>query len=272
MRLAISNIAWLPGENAAALEALRQAGVEALEAAPTLLFSDPLAVSEAQALARRRELEQAGVRVVAFQALLFGRPELQVFDPATHPALLDVLARLSALAGALGAGPLVFGSPKNRLRKDLPFAEALARAADLFRRAAETAAAHGAALCIEPNASDYGCDFVTDTAEALALTAAVDHPGFGLHLDAGVLTMNQEDAAAALATAVPGLRHFHASEPFLARLGDGTTDHRGLGRLLRDLDYQGFVSIEMRSDPAGGNVEHVARCLRLAREAYLADQ
>lgn len=271
MRLAISNIAWLPGEAPAALEAMRQAGVDALEIAPTLLFENPLAVSEAQARAKRAELEATGVRVVAFQALLFGRPELKVFDPATHPALLDLLERLSALAGSLGAGPLVFGSPKNRQRGDLPFPEALPRAADLFRRAAEKAAAHGVTLCIEPNAKDYGCDFVTDTCEALALVKAVGHPGFGLHLDAGVLAMNGEEPEAALGAALPGLRHFHASEPFLERLGAGRVDHRRLGGLLRQLGYEGCVSIEMRSDAAGGNVEHVARCLRLARDCYLAD-
>ncbi len=269
MRLAISNIAWLPTENEAALQAMLQEDVRSLEAAPTLLFPNPLEAGASQVLALRDRLSAQGIRVVAFQALLFNRPELQVFDPACHKALLDILARLSVLAGLLGAGPLVFGSPKNRLRGAMPFAEALDKAAAFFRLAAERAEAQGAVLCIEPNAAAYGCDFVTDTGEALALVEAVDHPGFGLHLDAGVLAMNGEDPEAALRRAVPRLRHFHASEPFLERIGAGKTDHGRLGKLLHDLGYQGHVSIEMRSDPAGNNVESVARCLRLARRCYM---
>lgn len=268
MHIAISNIAWRQEENDSVLAALASLGIRFLELAPTLVFSDLASAGEAEAKGQAAQLQGQGFQAVAFQALLFGRPELKVFDPETHAPLLALLDRVSALAGWMGAGPLVFGSPKNRQRGDLPFETALARAAGFFREAAAICARNGATLCIEPNAPDYGCDFVTNTAEAAALVQAVDHPGFGLHLDAGVMTMNGENHEAAIELAMPYLRHFHASEPFLARLTERKTDHQRLGQALRAAGYQGIVSIEMRSDPTGDNVAPVAECVRLTLEAY----
>ncbi|MCB2187077.1 MAG: sugar phosphate isomerase/epimerase [Deltaproteobacteria bacterium] len=263
MQIAVSNIAWRPDEAPEVLAQLAGLGITGLELAPTLAFPGFPAVSQAQAREQRARWADQGFAVVAFQALLFGHPEFQVFDPATHPAFLAHLARVAELAGWLGAGPLVFGSPKNRLRGELPWEAALEQAAGFFRRAAALAWDHGAALCLEPNAPGYGADFLTDTGETVALAARVDHPGCGVNLDAGVLTMNGEDYDAAVDLALARMRHCHASEPFLNRvsLGPGGpehTDHPRLAVALRKHGYQGWVSLEMRSDPDGPNPRAVA--------------
>ena len=57
-------------------------------------------------------LYDRGVSVVALQALLFGRPDLVLFEsPERRSATLDYLEGVLRLASWLGAGPLVFGSP-----------------------------------------------------------------------------------------------------------------------------------------------------------------
>src|SRR5438552_1722928 len=97
--------------------------------------------------------------------------------------MLEYLSKISWLGGQLGAGPLVFGSPKNRIRGDLTFDEALKIAVPFFRSAAGNAQKNGTILCLEPNPPEYGCDFVTNTREALSVVEQVAHPGFRLHLD-----------------------------------------------------------------------------------------
>jgi sugar phosphate isomerase/epimerase len=125
-------------------------------------------------------------------------------------------------------------------------------------------------FCIEPNAAAYGCDFVRDTSEGIGLVAAVDDPGFRLHLDGGVMTMNGEAIEDALAAALPHLTHLHISEPNLAPVGAGGTDHRRIAAALRTLGYQGWTSIEMRAaaPPGESNLPGVRTALELALATY----
>src|ERR1035441_3882311 len=96
MELAISNIAWEPREDEAVREVLAAAGIRALEVAPTKMWSDPSTVPIGEALRYRAEWEARGFRLVAMQALLFGHPEMTIFENderrgATHDYLLRIM-------------------------------------------------------------------------------------------------------------------------------------------------------------------------------------
>ncbi len=262
MKLAISNIAWLREEDGAVAGLMREKGVLGVELAPTAVWADPLAAAGPAADAVRGWWLDRGIGVVALQALLYGRPDLVVFgDDVAQARTLAHLDGMMALAARLGARALVFGSPKNRTRGTLPVGEAMRIATAFFREAGARAAAHGVVLCVEPNPPEYQCDFVNTTAEGIALVEAVNHPGFGLHLDGGALTLNQEPVAAAIASAAPVLRHFHASEPFLQPLGTGGTDHAACAEALRAAGYDGWVSVEMRAGPGAADLRGVLTLL-----------
>ncbi|MFN8041393.1 MAG: TIM barrel protein [Acidimicrobiales bacterium] len=247
MRIAVSNLAWDPDLDDEVGALLVGLGVQGVELAPTKRWSDPTAVGSEAAAAERAAWEQRGLPVVALQSLLFGRPDLTVFgDGVSVSGLVDHLGRIARLGGWLGAGPLVFGSPKNRLRGDRPLEQAMEEASSVFAAAAESAAASGTCLCIEPNPPDYGCDFVTRAEEGAALVRRVDHPGFGLHLDTGSMTLAGDDLGPSVLAGADVLRHFHASEPGLAPAGStGQVDHGGAAEALRRSGYDGWVSIEM---------------------------
>lgn len=228
------------------------AGVTGVELAPTAVWTDPLRASPSEVHAVRDWWRDRGIRVVALQALLFGRPDLTLFESdAKRRATLDHLADMMDLAAQLGARPLVFGSPKNRLIGDRPPAEAWNIAREFFAVAGALAVERGVVLALEPNPAEYGCDFVRTAAEGLALVRDVASPGFQLHLDAGALTLNREPLPETITTAVPALCHFHASEPQLVPLGSGGADHVGCAAALRAAHYEGWVSVEMRSVPDG---------------------
>lgn len=274
MRLAVSNIAWKPGDDDAALDLLARRGVHALEGAPgPLLRLDRLdVIPPAAVAATRARCEARGLPVVALQALLFGHPELVLFGPPeTRQDMVDHLGRIIDVAGRLGDGVrLVFGSPRNRLRGTLSERQALDIAVPFFHGLAERAAIASAVLCIEPNATGYGADFATTTAEALHLVRLVDHPGFGLHVDAGVMTMNGEDYAAELDAARPWIRHFHVSEPYLGRITDAATNHSVVAAALRRIDWDGYVSIEMKSGLGDDDLTVLDACITYVQETYLA--
>jgi sugar phosphate isomerase/epimerase len=249
MKLAMSAIAWEPADDDPAARILREHGFSGVELAPTKIFPRPDAAGDAGIAACRAAWERRGLPIVALQALLFGRPELTVFGE-TRETTIDYLSRIIRLGARLGAGALVFGSPKNRVRGSLPLAQAWESAVAFFRRLADVAVEAGTCLCIEPNPPQYGADFILDSKEALRLVEEVGSPGFGLHLDAACARLAGEDFPARLRASAHVLRHVHISEPDLAPVrAEGTVELPVIAAALRDISYAGYVSIEMK--PAG---------------------
>ena len=90
MRLAISNIAWPAGADAAAAPLLRAHGVEGVELALTKIWPEPLDAPAAEVRAYRDGWEKQGLRIAALQALLFGKPHLTLFsDEPTRRQMLN---------------------------------------------------------------------------------------------------------------------------------------------------------------------------------------
>jgi D-psicose/D-tagatose/L-ribulose 3-epimerase len=266
MKLCVSNIAWSPTDDSAAYALLRSAGVSLVELAPTRTWPDLAGVTAEQAQALHAELQHYGLRPTAFQALFYGRAELLLFNPATRDACLSYLCRVVDLAGQSGVTALVFGSPKNRARGDLPATKAFEQAVHFFAALGAHASALGVQVCIEPNPREYGCDFINTVGEAATLVRAVASPGFRLHGDTGELIMNDEDVEAVLEAHGALLGHFHISEPFLDAFTAPKGDHRRIARALRSCGYDGIVSIEMKTQPTG--LTAVSKAINFAREIY----
>jgi D-psicose/D-tagatose/L-ribulose 3-epimerase len=253
MRLAISNIGWRAEDDASIPAALRAAGADAIEVAPSRLFADPAGATPADIAAVRDGWRAAGLPVISMQALLFGRGDLTLFGPPeAEEALVAYLSRIIALAGALGAGPLVFGSPKNRLKGGMDFGEARGRAVPVLRRLGDTARAAGCVLCLEPNATGYGCDFMTTLEEAASVARVVDHPAVGLIADTGNMQMMGEPPGN-LEPVADLVRHLHLSMPNLDPVTEACGFLREVLGVARRAGYAGDVTIEMRAPAAGGD-------------------
>ena len=246
-RFAFSNIAWSPHDDPGTLELLRRHGVSGIEVAPTTVWKDWHGSSVAAAARYRLFLQDAGFEIPAMQALLFAKAEARLFDAQGETVLLGHLAHVAALAGALGARVAVLGAPRQRDRGARGWQQALEEAVPVLRGAAQLFHDQGACLCIEPNPRAYGCNFVCNSAEGAELVAAVGHPGFGLHLDAAGLYLEQEDLGAVLPRVAPILRHFHVSEPELGDFLEPQAPHGENLRQLARCGYRGWCSVEMRA-------------------------
>jgi D-psicose/D-tagatose/L-ribulose 3-epimerase len=264
MKLAVSNIGWTRAEDATILPRLAAAGAEAVEVAPGRLFDDPAAAGPEEAARIRAAHAAAGLPLVSMQALLFGRPDLALFEKgeAGAAALADHLERIIALAGTLGCRPLVFGSPGNRRRGALDGAAARAAARPVLTRLAAAAAAAGSVLCLEPNARTYGCDFVTTLAEAAEMVQAVAHPGLALVADSGNMMLEGE-APAALRPHAGLLAHLHLSAPHLGPVAPHASFATELIAVARGDGYDGLVTLEMRPGSGSDPTEDLLRATDL---------
>jgi D-psicose/D-tagatose/L-ribulose 3-epimerase len=248
MKLCVSNIAWAADQEKAAADILREHDIDYAEVAPTKYWPAPCAPTADELDRCQQFWTQQNVPIQAMQSLLFGLPHLSIFQPEVAGETRDYLIRILQIGAALGAKRFVFGSPKNRDRGQLTVSEANCQATDFFQPIAEIADELGVIFCLEPNPTVYQCNFMTNTAEALAVVDAIDHPGIGLHLDSGIMCLNDESVEAALAAAGSRLKHFHVSHPQLAAVVDGgPVDHARIAGALRANGYSGMASVEMRS-------------------------
>ena len=247
MKLAASNIAWEPAEDDEVARILRDRGFTGVEIAPSKRWESPIDATRKEISAYRKSWEDRGLQVVAMQALLFGRPDLQLFGSETvRRALSAYLTGLIDMAHGLGARALVFGSPKNRKRGKMPLPQATEIAVEFFREVGAIAASRDCVICIEPNPPAYDCDFINTTAEAVALCERIASRGVKVNGDAGAITANGEDPSRTIAASSGWFGHFHFSEPALAEV-TASPNQQSIARALREVSYSGWGSIEMRA-------------------------
>lgn len=268
MKLAFSSLGWSSADDRAVAALLRANGFQGIELAPTKLWPD-LANVKASEVAQCRDFwNDEGLQIVALQAVLYGRNDLQLFrSPESRARLESFLISVVELSASFGAGVVVMGAPGNRRKGELTAEEASEVAVPVLRRVGESAAASGVTLCIEPNPAEYGCDWILNAAEGRALVRRVDSSGFRLHLDAGALALTSSNPSLDVAESMPVLHHFHVSEPQLAVIGEGASDHAAMASALERSGYSGWCSVEMResAEPA---LSGIARAAALTQGAY----
>lgn len=270
MRLAVSNIAWTNEEEPEVASKLQELGVRHIEIAPTKLWDDPTKVSADTASTYVDWWAGYGITVSAFQSMLFARPDLKIFESVENRReLTDYMTKFIELAGVMGADRMVFGSPKNRQRGELSVGRADEIARDFFRNLGDVASKNGVVLCLEPNAAQYNCDYITTAAEGAKLVKEVGNKGFQLHLDAACMALASDDLGASIRNNADILKHFHVSAPMLDYVHErGDVNYEAAASALYDVNYTGLVSIEMRPGKVGGNVKRVKQAVEFTKSIF----
>lgn len=270
MKLAVSSIAWTNEEEPAVAELLRSLGVKYVEIAPTKKWDEPIEATNEEIEAYKTWWRQYDIEIVAFQSMLFAHPDYKLFESQENrQQTLKYLKDFIGLAGKTGALRMVFGSPKNRQKGELSTIDADLIATRFFSELADKAEAEGVIFCVEPNAPQYNCDYVTTASDGLELVKTINKPGFGLHLDTACMALAGDDIPLSIQNAAEYLKHFHVSAPMLGVV-DYTTeiDHTAAAKALRNINYDGFVSIEMRPGDIDTNVNRVRTAVEFVQNIY----
>jgi len=265
MRLAISNIAWDITEDDAIAMILNKFGVDAIDIAPGKYFPDT-ATATVQDISRIKNWwSEKGIEITGMQALLFGTTGLNVFGlPAVQDTMLHHLTAICRIGGELDAKRLVFGSPKNRDRTGLNDAKALDVAVSFFQRLGDIAQSYGVVICLEPNPTRYGANFMTTSVETMNVVKQVSHRSVQMQLDTGALAINDENPVRVLKDCASLIGHVHASEPDLVPLGDGGVDHAKVATALEQYLPDSVVSIEMLATKNEPHEVSINRALNVA--------
>jgi sugar phosphate isomerase/epimerase len=270
MKFAICNETFLDWPFDRAFAFARECGYTGLEIAPFTIDPDARQISTARRAEVRRQAEAADLPVIGLHWLLAKTQGLHLTSPdaEVRRRTADYLQDLARLCRDLGGSFLVFGSP---LQRNLPPGvspdQGLDYAAEVFSSILPELEANEVTLLVEPLGPAEG-DFLVTTDEGVRLIERVGSPWCRLHLDCKAMSSESTPIPELIRRHHRLLGHFHANDPNRQGPGFGALEFEPIFAALGEVDYRGWVSVEV-FDYAPGverlareSIEYMQRCLQ----------
>ena len=275
MKYAICNETFenWPFEKAFALAA--DLGYSGIEFAPFTINKQADAISAEERATIRGQIEDAGLQTVGLHWLLAFTEGLYLTSPEepVRDRTGTYLAELARLCSDLGGRILVLGSPQQRnLLPGVSLDQGMDLAADVIRRAVPAFEEHNVMLALEPLSPAEG-DFLLTADQGIDLMRRVDSEHVRLHLDVKAMSSESRPIPDIIRDAAPYLIHFHANDANLRGPGMGEIDFVPILKALQEIDYQGWVCVEVfdyKPSPeyiASESIKYLEACLREVVEA-----
>jgi sugar phosphate isomerase/epimerase len=226
---------------------VQETGYDGVEIAPFTLNETVAEISPEQRRAIRQQAEQLGLEIVGLHWLLVSPKGLYINHPdeKVRKATQDYLIQLIHFCGDLGGKRMVVGSPKQRnVMENHSFEETWKWTTEVFDTCMPTAEERGVVLCIEPLDAEQ-TNFINTAAEGVRLVEEVDHPNFRLMLDTKATIAQGKVMEEEIRTYSRYLVHIHANDVNARGPGFGDVDFAPIAAALKDVDYQGYVSVEV---------------------------
>lgn len=262
MKFGICNETFRDWPHEEAFRFAAECGYTGIEIAPFTLAADATLVMPQRRTEIRRLAETHGLEVIGLHWLLAGTEGYYLTSPdvAVRRRTSDYFQQLAQLCHDLGGSILVLGSPQQRnLLPGVTHKQATGYAAEVIQEAMPQLEALGVTLALEPLGPAEG-DFLLTADEAVALAERVGSPNCRLHLDVKAMSSEAKPIPDIIRNHAAHLAHFHANDPNKQGPGFGDVDFAPIFAALREIDYDGWVSVEVFDYEPG--VE------RLARESF----
>jgi sugar phosphate isomerase/epimerase len=236
---------WNLVDNNKVFAYLKAQGFQGVEVLPTMMVKDNPYDSLEKAVEFQQKLKRDYLlEISSMQSLIYGKNENLFGTDEECKILLDYLKKAILFAEKINCPNLVFGSPKNRLMGEKTKAKERV-AIQFFKELGDFAYEHKTRFSLEANPAIYGGDYVLTTQQALDVVKKVNSSGFCLNFDVGTVIENKETLDI-LQENIDLVNHIHISEPYLAQIKPHTL-HKELAEILKKLDYNKYISIEMKN-------------------------
>jgi sugar phosphate isomerase/epimerase len=247
MKFAICNETFVDWPFDKAFACAREEGYTGIEIAPFTIATSAYDISESQRAEVRRQAEAADVEVIGLHWLLAKTTGyyLTTPDARVRKATAEYLAELARLCRDLGGKLMVLGSPVQRnLLPDVSHEEGMKYAADVLTQAMPVLEECDVTLCVEPLGPLEG-DFLNTARLGAELCGMVGSNHCRLHLDVKAMSTETTPIPQIIHEQRALLHHFHANDPNKLGPGMGEVDFTPIFRALGEIDYRGWVSVEV---------------------------
>ncbi len=245
MKFGVNTMVWTTRVGKAQeplLERIREWGFDGVEL--FLSPEEPADIPAVRAALDRLHLERATCSVLPREANLISS------DPATRARGVGFLKRCVARTADLGAklmcGPLYAGlgvmTGRRRTQEEWKWA------VDGLQAAAAYGQASNVTLCLEP-LNRFETYFLNTLEDAARLVHDVGAPNVKIHFDTFHANIEERHPAQALRSVARELGHVHISENDRGVPGTGHNDWAGILKTLREIGYDGWLTIESFAQP-----------------------
>jgi sugar phosphate isomerase/epimerase len=259
MKFAICNETFLDWPFDRAFAFARECGYTGIEIAPFTIDRDVRQISPQRRAEVRRQADDAGLEVIGLHWLLAKTEGYHLTSPdaAVRRATADYLKELARCCRDLGGRVMVFGSPLQRnLLPGVSMDEAMKYAAEVFQAIVPVLEEAGTVLAVEPLGPAEG-NFLNTAADGVRLIELVGSPHCRLHLDCKAMSTETRPIPELIRANARLMEHFHANDPNRKGPGFGELDFVPIFEALGQVDYRGWVSVEVFDYSPG--IERLAR-------------
>ncbi len=223
------------------------AGYDAVEIAPFTVTKHVTDLSAADRTRIRDAAAKAGIAISGLHWVLVQTEGMYVTHPeaAIRARTARYFVDLVDCCADLGGNRIIVGSPKQRNIMDgVTPDQAFAWATAVFRDAVKRAEDRGVVLCFEPLAP-VETNFVNTAEEGRRFAAQFASPAMSIILDVKAMSSESKPIPQIIRESAGQFAYFHANDANLKGPGFGDVDFVPIAAALREVKYDGMVSVEV---------------------------
>jgi len=222
-------------------------GYQGVEIAPFTLANSVTEISSSERNRIRGLAAAQGVEIAGIHWVLV-KPEglyINHSDSAIRKRTAAYFRDLVDFCADLGGKVMVVGSPKQRnVLPSVTLDQAWDWALNTFVEAVKQAEQRGVTICFEPLAPAE-TNFINTAADALRFVRQLSSTHFKIILDVKAMSSEAKPIPQIIRESWPNFAYFHANDKNLKGPGFGDVDFTPIFAALREVGYDGFVSVEV---------------------------
>jgi sugar phosphate isomerase/epimerase len=222
-------------------------GYQAVEIAPFTLASTVTEVPTSERTRIRDIAARAGIAICGIHWVLVQTEGMHLThpDPSVRRRTSRYIGDLVEFCADIGGRTIVLGSPKQRQRMEgVTEAEAWEWAAATLGEGVRRAEERGIILCIEPLAPSE-TNFLNTAEDAVRFAAQFASRSMKIVLDVNAMSSESKPVPQIIRESWPHFAHFHANDSNRKGPGFGDVQFPPILKALREVGYDGYVSVEV---------------------------
>jgi len=234
----------------------KMAGYDGIEIAPFTIAKYVTEILPAQRTEIKATAARIGIAITGIHWVLVQAEGMYVTHPdaAIRAKTQQYFVDLVNFCGDIGGKRIIVGSPKQRnLMEGVTYQQAWDWALEVFRPAVKRAEERDIVICFEPLAPAE-TNFINTAEDGIKFTKELNSPAFKIIIDVKAMCSESKPIPQIIRESTPNFAYFHANDANLKGPGFGDVDFKPIAAALKEVGYDGWVSVEVFKFEEGAEV------------------